>query len=578
MKWLSMAAFFVGVAALIFMAFSGRRVSKQRLGIERERLSLSESMDAFLERRGKRQALANTLNLAGIVTEPGLFALRIVLVSAVLAILGLLFSPVFALVGLMAPVIATGVVVKSKARKRQEAFAAQLPEVLQLLITSLRSGHSLPQAFDALVAEAEEPARSEFDRMLAETRIGVEFHTAMRATAQRMASVDLEWVASAVEINWEAGGNLAEVLSNVNDTVRGRFRLRRQIRTLTAEGRISVKVLTAMPVLIFIVRTLFDGTFRDVMFHGAGPMLLAYVVVSLTIGWLVGQSDGPSEGNLRMPILFGAFIATSVLVGWLTLTVRPSAARSNLFADLAVEAKPAESGMRSLGVKLRRFVPTGLVRSMERDLSQAGHPHGIDVPKLLGIQAALIVVLVLFCLFLGQPLFALLGAVAGFLAPRFWVSNQRSKRQDAIGGAVSDTVDQLTICVASGMGFDAALNRVATTNRGPLATSSSTPSATCAPVSPRDQALRALADRTQIPEIKKLVQALIQAHRNGTPLSDTLRIQAAESRDQRKQAIEEQAAKLGTKLIFPTVLLFFPVIFVVLLAPSVATFMKSFGG
>ena len=83
---------------------------------------------------------------------------------------------------------------------------------------------------------------------------------------------------------------------------------------------------------------------------------------------------------------------------------------------------------------------------------------------------------------------------------------------------------------------------------------------------PRDQALRALADRTQIPEVKSLVQALVQAQRNGTPLSDTLRIQAAEFRDRRTQPIEEQAAKLGTKLIFPTVLLFFPVIFVILLA------------
>ena len=81
--------------------------------------------------------------------------------------------------------------------------------------------------------------------MLAETRIGVDCRTAMRATAQRMASTDLEWVASAVEINREAGGNLAEVLANVNGTIRGRYRLRRQIKTLTAEGRMSVKVLTA---------------------------------------------------------------------------------------------------------------------------------------------------------------------------------------------------------------------------------------------------------------------------------------------------------------------------------------------
>ena len=141
--------------------------------------------------------------------------------------------------------------------------------------------------------------------------------------------------------------------------------------------------------------------------------------------------------------------------------------------------------------------------------------------------------------------------------------------------AVSDTIDQMTICVASGMGFDAALSRVATTNRGPLATELQHTVSDMRAGVPRDQALRALADRTQIPEIKTLVQALIQAQRNGTPLSDTLRIQAAESRDQRKQAIEEQAAKLGTKLIFPTVLLFFPVIFVVLLAPSVAAFIEG---
>jgi len=287
MKWLSIAAFFVGFASLAFMAFPGRRVSKQRLGIEREKLSLSKSMDGFLSRRGKRQALANALNLAGIETEPGLFVLRVLLATVALAVLGLAVGPVFALIGLVAPVIVAHLLVKSKGRKRQEAFAAQLPDVLQLLITSLRSGHSLPQAFDAVVAEAEEPARAEFDRMLAETRIGVEFHVAMRSTAQRMASADLEWVASAVEINREAGGNLAEVLSNVNDTVRGRYRLRRQIKTLTAEGRMSVKVLTGLPVAIFTVRSIIDSNFRDVMFHGFGPLLLAYGAVSLTLGWLV---------------------------------------------------------------------------------------------------------------------------------------------------------------------------------------------------------------------------------------------------------------------------------------------------
>ena len=105
MKWLWIAAFFVGFASLSFMAFPGRRVSRKRLGIEREKLSLSKLMDGFLDRRGKRQALAHALNLAGIQTEPGVFALRVVLAVVVLAALGLLFSPVIALIGLVAPVI-----------------------------------------------------------------------------------------------------------------------------------------------------------------------------------------------------------------------------------------------------------------------------------------------------------------------------------------------------------------------------------------------------------------------------------------------------------------------------------------
>src|SRR4051812_22427011 len=128
MRWLSVVALFVGFASLISMAFPGRRVDKTRLGIEPEKLTLSTSMNAFLDRRGKRQALAHALNLAGIETDPGLFALRVVLASTVLAILGLLVGPVFAVIGLVAPAIVARTVAKSKGRKRQEAFTAQLAD------------------------------------------------------------------------------------------------------------------------------------------------------------------------------------------------------------------------------------------------------------------------------------------------------------------------------------------------------------------------------------------------------------------------------------------------------------------
>ena len=101
-------------------------------------------------------------------------------------------GPVLALVLFVAVAFIARLMVRSKGQKRQEAFAAQLPDVLQLLISALRSGFSLPQALDALIQEADEPARSEFERMLAETRVGQDLATAMKATAERMGSADLE--------------------------------------------------------------------------------------------------------------------------------------------------------------------------------------------------------------------------------------------------------------------------------------------------------------------------------------------------------------------------------------------------
>jgi tight adherence protein C len=278
-----------------------------------------------------------------------------------------------------------------------------------------------------------------------------------------------------------------------------------------------------------------------------------------------------------MPLLFGVFVAAALVVAWFTVTMKAPAARANLFADMPVEAKPQTSGVRALGERLRRFVPTSLVKNMETDLAQAGHPHGIDVPRLLGIQAVLIVILSMLCLLVGYPILLLGAVAAGFIAPRYWISKLRITRQEAVSAAVSDTLDQLTICVESGLGFDAALLRVASTNDGPLSAELEHTVSDMRAGVPRDQALRALAARTRLPEIKTVTQALIQAQRHGTPLADTLRIQAAEVREKRKQNLEEQSAKLGTKLIFPTVLLFFPVFFVVLLGPAISALAGAFG-
>ena len=219
----SALAVFVALCILLVLAIPGRRVSKRRLGIERERVSVGRSVDALLERHGKRRGLAQALVLADITVEPGQFALRVFLVAVLTGVLGLfLGGPVLALVAFAVPFLGARVLVRRKGVRRQDKFAEQLPDVLQLLITSLRSGYGLNQALDAVAAEAEEPIRTEFQHTLAETRMGRDLSEALRAMAVRMASTDLDWVVGAVEINRETGGNLAETLENLGETLRAR--------------------------------------------------------------------------------------------------------------------------------------------------------------------------------------------------------------------------------------------------------------------------------------------------------------------------------------------------------------------
>jgi tight adherence protein B len=134
--------------------------------------------------------------------------------------------------------------------RRRTAFADQLPDVLQLVAGALQTGFSLPQALDAVVRENSQPAAGEFSRALAETRIGGELEVAMNKVADRMNSTDLRWTVMAISIHRQVGGNLVEVLRNTVDTMRERAQVRRQVRALSAEGRLSAYILIALPILL----------------------------------------------------------------------------------------------------------------------------------------------------------------------------------------------------------------------------------------------------------------------------------------------------------------------------------------
>ncbi len=172
-----------------------------------------------------------------------------------------------------------------RTHRRTQRFAEQLPDALQLVVGSLKSGFSLGQSIDALVREAADPVAAEFGRALAESRLGAELEDALDRAAVRAKSQDLAWIVMAIRIQREVGGNLAEVLQTSVETMRERVRLRRHVKALSAEGRLSAWVLLALPIGIatymYLVRR---DYFRLLYTEPLGILMLVGSVVLLVLG------------------------------------------------------------------------------------------------------------------------------------------------------------------------------------------------------------------------------------------------------------------------------------------------------
>lgn len=282
---------------------------------------------------------------------------------------------------------------------------------------------------------------------------------------------------------------------------------------------------------------------------------------------------------MDLTLIFGALaVVGAISMFWWGLTARPSAARGNLLAGLpetAPDTSPLISITRRLGQSTQRILPNALVDGLGVKLVQAGHPHGLDLPRLLGIKITLAGISALLLFINGQVLLALIAAAVLFFLPDYWVLSVRDQRQAQIQSDAADIMDQLTICVEAGLGFDAALARVAATTEGPLTSELRHTMSDIGAGVPRAQALRALADRAQIVEIRRLVAALLQAQKHGVPMAETLRIQSAEMRLKRTQRTEEKAAKLTLKMLFPIIFCFLPVFMIIIMVPSLINISRA---
>jgi tight adherence protein B len=179
-------------------------------------------------------------------------------------------------------------ILKKQLERQRKLFAEQLPDNLQVLASALRAGHSFIGALSVVVNDAPEPARSEFQRVVADEQLGVPIDNALRVVVERMKSRELEQVALVGALQRETGGNTAEVLDQVTDTIRERFELQRTVQTLTAQGRMSRWVLTALPLFLLLVITVINPGYMSIMYHTTGgKVVLVMSGISVICGSFV---------------------------------------------------------------------------------------------------------------------------------------------------------------------------------------------------------------------------------------------------------------------------------------------------
>ena len=251
---------------------------------------VTQQVEGLLSRQNYAAVIAGAIEAAGLKFRPAEFLLLTAAACVVAAAVGLIAGgPFLALVLAIASPLGARVGLRFSAAHRRKRFADQLDDTLQLLSGGLRAGHSLLRAIDAVSGESESPTSEEFTRIINETRLGRDLGDALDDAAERMKSEDFSWVSQAMAIHREVGGNLADVLDQVGHTIRERNQIRGQVKSLSAEGKISAIVLMVLPFGLGGTLVVISPGYMDPLFENPiGWVLIGVSAVLLTVGalWL----------------------------------------------------------------------------------------------------------------------------------------------------------------------------------------------------------------------------------------------------------------------------------------------------
>jgi tight adherence protein B len=274
------------------LSYEAERVDPTSL-LQEDAVSSIELLNTLLKKMRQTDDLQRLLVHAGVKLRPGEAILWMALGGMITAALVFLLKDGNVLWSALGFVMGGPVLVlkwlKGKRKKRRGAVMKQLVDALEMIRSSLQAGHSLPQSLEAVAEEMPDPLATEFRQVNEELRLGHPMRDALNGIHERTGLDDLRFFIVAITLNREIGGNLSDIIGVVASTLRERFKLKAQVQSLTAQGRMSAMVLTALAPFLFVAVNFLNPEYMEPMFNTApGRFMTGYCVVSVLFGyWLM---------------------------------------------------------------------------------------------------------------------------------------------------------------------------------------------------------------------------------------------------------------------------------------------------
>ena len=255
-----------------------------------EQLSEIPALDSLLRRSARISAMQEALLQAGMKLRAGNFLVLCLVSGAVAGFAALVWSrnPAITWAALIIGAFIPYASVSYRRQKRFEKIEELFPEAIDTLARAVRAGHAFTTALEMISNEATEPLAGEFRKLYEEQKFGMPVRDALMNLTERVPLVDVKFFVTAVMLQRETGGNLAEILDNLSYVIRERFKIQRQVRVYTAQGRLTMALLMGMPPIIIVVMMVLNPSFiRPLFSDPIGHTLLVAGITLQTIGYFV---------------------------------------------------------------------------------------------------------------------------------------------------------------------------------------------------------------------------------------------------------------------------------------------------